>query len=526
MGNIPAYAAGVLFRTGLGARNIQTDKNTTFTVNHWFDNLAQVHRFQIHAPDADHAKVRVTHNSRSTCDGLIARIKKTGGRDGISFGAKYDPCASLFQKLQSIFKQAPKGNPNDLPSSVTLTANFPGLSSTGEKTAGRSDPMNLANKTDNSTMQMLDPETLEPIGIAEQSVLHPALKGPLSAAHACHDPVTGDVYNFNLEFGRNGTYHVFHVSAATGKTSILADVQSAPSYLHSLLLTENYVILCVWNSSFLAAGAVLMWKKNFVDAMKWDDSRPATWFVIDRTPTDRGGKGLVATYESDPFYCFHTINAYEEPSPTDPSKTDIIADLSAYENLDCIKRFYIENMLSDSPKALAYSDPAAKSYRPAFRRYRLPQVPSEPKTKTVKAVLEVQGHDGEASELPTINNKFTTRKHRYIYGVTDTGRNTFFDGLVKHDSDSRTSIFWNAHGQTPGEPIFVADPESEDEDGGVILSVVLDGTAGKSYLLVLDARDFTEVGRANVDGVVGFGFHGTHVPEKGIEESRPVASRL
>lgn len=510
----------------MGPRQIQTNRNTTFTVNHWFDNLAQVHRFQIHSPDADHPFVRVTHNSRSTCDGLIARIRETGHRDGFTFAAKYDPCASVFQKLQSVFRQTPKQAPNDLPSAVTLSANFPGLSSAGQKATAHTGPMTLCSKTDNSTMQMLNPDTLEPIGIARQSVLHPLLKGPSSAAHACHDPVTGDVYNYNLEFGRSGAYHVFHVSAATGKTSILATIRHAAAYLHSLFLTDHYVILCVWNSFFTAGGAAIMWKKNFADAMKYDDSRPATWFVIDRTPVESGGKGLVATYESDPFFCFHSINAYEEPSPGDPSKTDVVVDLSAYENLDVIKRFYIENMLSDSPKALAYSDPAAVTYRPALRRFRLPQVPSKPNSAPIKAVSVFKGPNGESPELPTINNAFCTKKHQYIYGVTDTGRSTFLDGLVKHDSETRQSIFWNAPGQTPGEPIFVADPEAEEEDGGVVLSVVLDGVAGKSYLLVLNGKDFKEVGRANVDGVVGFGFHGTHVPEMTVKEAHAMTSRL
>ena len=444
----------------------------------------------------------------------------------MSFGAKYDPCASVFEKLQSVFKLSPRESPDELSSSVTLSANFPGLASSGQKAAGHKGPMTLASKTDNSTFQMLNPETLEPIGIAQQSVLHPALKGPLSAAHACHDPVTSDVYNYNLEFGRNGTYHVFHVSAVTGKTSILADVHHAASYLHSMFLTEHYVILCVWNSFFTAGGTSLLWKKNFVDAMKYDGSRPATWFVIDRTPTEQGGKGLVATYESEPFFCFHSINAYEEPSATDPSKIDVVADLTAFDNLDVINRFYIENMLSDSPKALAYSDPAATSYRPGLRRFRLPQLPNKPNSKPIKAVSVFKGHKGQSPELPTINNSFGMHKHRYIYGVTDTGRSTFLDGLVKHDSETRTSIFWNAPGQTPGEPIFVADPEAEDEDGGVVLSVVLDGVAGKSYLLVLDAKDFREVGRANVDGIVGFGFHGTHVPQAVVKEGQPSASRL
>lgn len=59
------------------------------------------------------------------------------------------------------------------------------------------------------------------------------------------------------------------------------------------------------------------------------------------------------------------------------------------------------------------------------------------------------------------------------------------------------------------------DPAGRAEDDGVLLSVVLDGDRGKSYLLCLDARDMTEVGRAEVDGVVGFGFHGEHVPHQG-----------
>lgn len=526
VGTIPKYVAGVLFRTGLGNRQIQTKNSTTFTVNHWFDNLAQVHRFQIHAPDADNANVRVTHSSRSTCDGTIARIKEKGGREGVTFGAKYDPCVSLFQKLQSVFQTAPKRAPDELSSAVTLSANFPGLTSTGHKAGAQTGSMTLCSKTDMSTMQMLNPETLEPIGIAEQSVLHPALKGPMSAAHACHDPVTGDVYNYNLEFGRNGSYHVFHVSATTGKTSILATVEHPPAYLHSLFLTQHYVILCVWNSFFAAGGASLLWNKNFVDAMKYDGSRPAIWFVIDRTPGENGGKGVVATYESEPFFCFHSANAYEKLSATDASTIDIIADLSTYDNLDVVQRFYFENMLSDSPKALAYTDPKALTYRPTLRRFRLPQLPKRPNSRPMQALSEFKGQPGQSPELPTINNAWGTRKHRYIYGVTDTGQSTFLDGLVKHDCENRTNAFWNAPGQTPGEPIFVADPESEQEDGGVVLSVVLDGIAGKSYLLVLDGKSFIEIGRANVDRVVGFGFHGTHVPEKVVKEGQRVASKI
>ncbi|KAK5047723.1 hypothetical protein LTR84_006388 [Exophiala bonariae] len=520
-GNIPAYTAGVLFRTGLGPRTVETSKDKTFKVNHWFDNFAQVHRFQIHESTPG-SPVRVTYNSRLTSDGLIEKIRKTGKLDGFTFAAKYDPCRTFFQKVQSVFQPASRESlaPNEASVAVTLSANFPGVSSQGKKFEG-SHPSNkvatLCNKTDANVLQMLDPETLEPLGLATQTVLHPDLKGTSSGAHAKSDPETGDVFNYNLEFGRTGTYRVFRARADTGKTSILATVHYSPAYLHSIFLTEHYVILCVWNSFYKAGGAPILWTQNLLDAMVWDGKQPTTWFVIDKRTPDEGGQGLVAKYTSDAFYAFHTINAYEVPSLTTEGSFDIVADVNAYDNMDVIHRFYLDNVTSNIPQAHKYTDSLSGSARPDYRRYRLPDVKSTNSTlQTSKAVLEYRSGASDGFELPVVNSKFVTRKHRYMYGICDTGLSTFVDGLVKYDADTRTFVRWIQHGQTAGEPVFVQDPDrSDEEDGGVLLSVVLDGPHGKSYLLVLDAKTMKEIGRAHVDGVVGFGFHGFHVKAGG-----------
>ena len=384
------------------------------------------------------------------------------------------------------------------------------MSTTGTKFESSHDPkktISLCNKSDNSMLQWLDPETLEPIGMARQSVLHPKLKGPTSAAHAKICAKTGDVYNYNLEFGKTGTYHVFHVSASTGKCSILATFPARPAYLHSMFLTESYAIVCVWNSHFSAGGVSILWTRNYLDALSnFDASKPTMWYVIDRTPPDEGGKGLVATYESDPFFAFHTINAYENPDKS------ITADVCAYDSLDVLKRFYIEHLMSDSPSAKAYSDSKYDNARAYLRRFKLPPVPSQPNTTPIKAENIMSSPKGLAPELPSLNNVYRARKHRYVYGVTDTGKSTFFDGLVKYDMDTLKPVAtWSVFGQSAGEPIFIQDPEKEGEDDGVLLTAVLDGTAGHSYLMCLDAKTMTEIGRASLDGVVGFGFHGTHV---------------
>jgi carotenoid cleavage dioxygenase-like enzyme len=56
--------------------------------------------------------------------------------------------------------------------------------------------------------------------------------------------------------------------------------------------------------------------------------------------------------------------------------------------------------------------------------------------------------------------------------------------------------------------VFVAAPGGEDEDAGVLLSVVLDADAERSFLLVLDAADLSELARASVPHHIPFSFHG------------------
>lgn len=512
-----------MFRTSIGPRSVDTANGSTFTVNHWFDSFAQIHRFHLHKPAVGQQSIfRVTYNSRLTSDGLNKKIKETGKLDGFTFAAKYDPCKSLFQKVQSVFQPPPEPiAPNEMGSAVTLSVNFPGLSKTGDKLNRAHDSsgiVSLTNKVDASVMQLLDSETLEPIGLAQQTTLHPDLKGAWSASHAKSDPHTGDVYNYNLDIGlgSTGTYRIFRTSASTGDTSILATFCAPAAYIHSLFLTEHYVILCVWNSFYHAGGgATILANQNLVDSMVWNADQPATWFVVERSSTEDSGRGLVAQYNSDAFFAFHSVNAYEETS-TDGQSVDVIADVIAYENLDCIQRFLVDNLKSDSAQAQKYMDSLSPSVRATYRRYRLPRLELgdlNPQ-KSMKADLEYTTNPLDGFELPVINPKFVLRKHRYIYGVSDTGKATYLDGLVRYDVETRSTLRWSEHGQSAGEAIFVADPGSTDEEAGVLLSVVLDGLLGRSYLLVLDARTMKEVGRAHVDGAIGFGFHGLHVNER------------
>ncbi|KAF2123299.1 beta carotene dioxygenase [Dothidotthia symphoricarpi CBS 119687] len=506
-GNIPYYAAGVLFRTGPLGYKAETDDGKIWAANHWFDGFSSVHRFQIDFPDQA-GPAQVNYRSRRNVDEYLELVRTTGRVDSITFASKRDPCESFFKKVMSVF-HAKRDTYNV---GVTLSMNMPG----GGYQRDTEKPMisghtngieTLHVKTDTLMVKRIDPETLEPRGIATQVLLHPDLKGPLSAAHAKSDPLTGDIFNFNLEFGYKSTYRVFRTSASTGKTKILATFTDTPAYIHSIFLTGNHVILCIWNSHIKWGGISVLYNKNIVDAISpLDPSSKAVWYVIDRT----GDRGLIARYESDPFFCFHSVNAWEEPSSTDPSQTDIIAELSMFENTDTLHRFYYDNLLS-STASPEFTGTRRLSCLPMQTQFRLPDIHNAGKDKFCpprKAQLVFQAPKALSLELPTINPLYLTHRHRYSYGCTDRLKSSFMDGIAKFDNVTQTSIFWETEGHTPGEPIFIADPEGKEEDDGVLLTVVLDGYVEKSYLLVLDARDLFEKGRAEMQGPMSFGFHG------------------
>lgn len=507
-GEIPKYAAGVMYRTGPLGYKIDTDKKKQWAAGHWFDGLASIHRFQIDAPEE--GPVNVTYRSRRIVDELMETVKKTGKLDGVTFGAKRDPCKSFFKKMVSTFA-APESPPNI---GVTVSVNMPGLTPVKDSQSRANGHSNgvqtLYTKSDIDQMCKINPETLEPEGVAKQTVLHPDLKGPMSASHAKSDPVTGDIFNFNLELGPTCYYRVFQTSASTGKTDILATFTGTPTYIHSLFITESYVILCVWSSHLTKNGISVLYHKNVIDAIApFDKSKKAKWYVVDRLH----GKGLVATYESEAFFAFHTINAWEEPNAADPTKKDILTELVMYDNLDLLHRFYYDNLLSSGKGHKAYTGQKRLDTIGYFARFRLNKADSGESATTLRPAEVVYKADRFISgELPTINPRFFTKPHQFTYGLCDRLKSTIMDGIVKFDSQTQTAIFWETDGHTPGEAIFIANPDGEKEDDGVLLSVVLDGHKEQSYLLVLDARDLHEVGRAEVPGPIALGLHGAHVP--------------
>jgi torulene dioxygenase len=516
-GKIPVEAAGILYRVGPGNHKVENTPKGDFSISHWFDGFTHFYRFQL-IPTTD-GSCKVVYNSRRQVDALIEEVRKTGKLVGFSFGQKRDPCMSFFQKLKCIFEpsRAVPG-PEGYNVGVTIRPDVPGFEANsrpdeiGQKT---SQLKNLVTFTDASSIKILDPDTLEPVGVADQSKLHPALTGPLSCAHAHYDPVTGDLYNYNLALGRNSTYRIFRVSAATGKTDILATISGSdikPAYVHSFFLTEEYVVLGIWPAHLAAGGMSMLWERNLLDAISsFNPAAETKWLVVDR----KNGRGLVAKFSSPAMFAFHSVNAWQEEAD---GNTDIYCDLVQYPNLDVLHRFYYENFISSGKGVAKYAEKEMReNVTPSLVRYRLASIPSKgtiPEKELHKAEITMTIPGPSIGELPTMNPKFSSKKARYVYSTADRGHSSLWDSIAKTDLETKEVIYWEHKNHMPGEAIFVPvpadDPTGETEDAGVLLSVILDGDKGSSYLLCLDARDMKELGRAEVDVAVGMGFHGSH----------------
>jgi carotenoid cleavage dioxygenase-like enzyme len=113
--------------------------------------------------------------------------------------------------------------------------------------------------------------------------------------------------------------------------------------------------------------------------------------------------------------------------------------------------------------------------------------------------------------LPRLNyQRCNAKDYCFAYGVSTRADcpGGFYNQLVKVEVRARTTKVWREEDCYVGEPVFVAAPGGRAEDEGVILSVVLKGKKGNSFLLVLDARSFAEIARAEVPQHIPFGFHG------------------
>jgi beta,beta-carotene 9',10'-dioxygenase len=361
-----------------------------------------------------------------------------------------DPCRSLFQRVTSMF--SPKLSDNANVNLVELGDRF-------------------ISMTETPIPVQFDPETLETAGVAYK------VPGLLTTAHPHLDRASGGMINYAAALGPRNRYRFFRLAPDAASPEVIASVATRePAYMHSFGLSERWLVLAefpfVVNPLRLAFSG-----RPYIENYRWKPELGTRFTLIDRATGEARGP-----FATDAFFGFHHVNAYEDGD-------ELVADVCVFPDPGIVEDFYLERLRAGKPIA-----------RPELRRFRI-----RPADGTVT-------HERLADdlELPRINyGRCNERPYRYVWGV-GTGETGWLGRIVKADLETRDELSWSEPGCYPGEPVFVAAPGADAEDEGVLLSVVLDARRRGSALLVLDARDLSELARAEAPHHIPFGFHGQY----------------
>jgi beta,beta-carotene 9',10'-dioxygenase len=420
----------------------------THRMRHWFDGLAMLHRFTIEDG-------RVSYGNRFL-QSRAYRAARDQERIAYSEFAT-DPCRSLFKRVQTLF--APESTLSD-------NANV-NVARLGER---------FVAMTETPLPVQFDPETLETAGVRPF-----AAPGQLTTAHPHLDRVSGGMLNYAAKLGARSSYRFFALQPPQGAEQSASPRMIAslpvkePAYMHSFGLTERWLVLAefplVVNPLALALSG-----RPYIENYRWKPELGTRFTLVDRVSGE-----TVAGFRSEPCFAFHHVNAYEDGD-------EVVVDLCASGDAGVIEDLYLDRLRAGKPVASA-----------ELTRFRL--------RMSDRSVQRERLADGDI-ELPRINYvRCNERPYRYVWGVGN-GPGGWFERIVKVDIDEGATLSWSEPGCYAGEPVFVAHPQAEDEDDGVLLSVVLDAGAGMSFMLVLDARDLGELARAQAPHHIPFGFHG------------------
>ncbi len=441
-GRIPVWLTGSVVRSG--PARFEADGRS---VRHWFDGLALLDRFGVQDGG-------VTYTSRMLESGAYRAASEEGEISYQEFAT--DPCRSLFKRFMSTFSPRPTDNAN-----VNVAP----------------DGHNWVAMTETPLQIEFDARTLETAGVRDYE---DRLKVHHASAHPHHDAARGELLSYAIAYGPRSRYQLFRLPDVSRRRERYAQATvGRPCYMHSFALTERYAVLTdqpltVNPMELLVSG------RPFIENFRWNDGRGTRFMVFDRADGSR-----VGTYETEPFFTFHHVNAFERGG-------EIVIDLCAYEDSSIVEALYLERLRRGE------RPPAAQA-----RRYRI---------ELGSRRVQREATYGASMELPRIDyRRRNGRDYRFAWGASNRDADsTWFDQIAKLDVTTGDTIGWSAGaGCYPGEPVLVREPatDPDSEDAGVVLSVVLDARRESSFLVVLDARTMEELGRAEAPVRLPPGFH-------------------
>uniref|UniRef100_A0AAQ5YIS4 Retinoid isomerohydrolase n=1 Tax=Amphiprion ocellaris TaxID=80972 RepID=A0AAQ5YIS4_AMPOC len=478
-GRIPSFLKGSLLRLGPGLFEVGDEP-----FYHLFDGQALMHKF-------DFKNGQVTYFRKFVrTDAYVRAI--TEKRVVITeFGtfAYPDPCKNIFSRFFSYFK------------GVEVTDNcLVNVYPVGE---------DFYAVTETNYITKVNPDTLETLKKVDMCN-YININGVTAHPHIERD---GTVYNIGNCMGKGATlaYNIVRIPP-TQKGSdqrfqgwvvqFPSHERFKPSYVHSFGMSENYFVFVetpvkINLLKFLSAWSIR--GSNYMDCFESNESQGTLFHIARKDP----GEYIDHKFKGAPIGMFHHINTYEDQG-------FVVVDLCAWKGFEFVYNYlWLANLRAnwDEVKKAAMMAP-----QPEVRRYVIPlDIHKEEQGKNLPEILF--SGPRQAFEFPQINyERYGGKNYTYAYGL---GLNHFIpDRICKLNVKTKETWVWQEPDSYPSEPLFVQTPEAVDEDDGKKAAIKVHGSwfQRPAYLLILNAKDLSEVARAEVECSIPVTFHGMYKP--------------
>lgn len=443
-GEIPSWLSGTLLRNGPAKFQVGEQRVDRF------DGLAMLHAFEFSSAQAFY-----TNRFLRSEQYYIMMEEKSLNFSGFA----QDPCPKVFKNQTSRF--IPKEMQDIQNADVTI-----------QEYADK-----MVALTEVPLPVIFDAKTLDTLGSFQFQDQLP--HGQWESAHSLRDLSVGETINYCIQFGEKSFYIIWKMADHQSTREIIAKIPvERPAYMHSFALTEHYVVLVEF--PFIVNPLNLMLKKKpFIFNYKWTPKNGTTFYIVSRST------GEVSKIKGDPFFAFHHVNAFDKDGK-------IFIDIVTHPNADIID--VITERITDKNKI-------KESEKTTLERFTI---------SMANQTLSREVLFNQSTEMPRVPADRTAHEYRYSYLTDATFPTSVKDRppLYKVDAVMKTGKNWSEEGCFPSEPIFVPHPNSQAEDDGVVLSLVLDFANHRSFLLILDAKDMSELARAETPHAIPVGLHG------------------
>ncbi|XP_059986655.1 beta,beta-carotene 15,15'-dioxygenase [Lagenorhynchus albirostris] len=511
-GRIPAWLQGTLLRNGPGMHTVGETR-----YNHWFDGLALLHSFTIRDGEVYYRSKYLrsdTYNANIEANRIVVS----------EFGtmAYPDPCKNIFSKAFSYLSHTiPDFTDNCLINIMKCGEDFYAT-------------------TETNYIRKINPQTLETLEKVDYRK-HVAVN--LATSHPHYDDA-GNVLNIGTSIVDKGKtkYVIFKIPATVsgGRRKGLSPLKHmevfcsiasrsllSPSYYHSFGVTESYIVFLEqpFKMDILKMATAYLRGASWASCLAFHREDKTYIHIIDQ----RTRKPVLTKFYTDPMVVFHHVNAYEEDGC-------LLFDVIAYEDSSLYQLFYLANLNKN------FEENSKLTSVPALKRFAVPLHMDKNaeagsnliklSSTTARALKEKEDQVYcqpellyEGLELPRINYSHNGKRYRYVFAA-EVQWSPIPTKIIKYDILTKSSLKWGEVHCWPAEPVFVPTPGAEDEDHGIILSAIVSTDPQKlPFLLVLDAKTFTELARASVDVEMHLDLHGLFIPGADWDAGKQAPSR-